>query len=185
MLYVAGDTWRAGGRPKKGNNVLIDYVIGHRYYRCGFVENILHQNHLNFYMYLIHGSFMTDGVIASSWRRLLSWFQVSDVMNSAPWSDLLSRPAHGKTPALGISWSNMLIVRLMMSRTGQSVVLPLDETRAQNCDRALNSSPCDLAVRTYEATVRAIEVIFAPHLPNSVCQIILDREGVKGRAWIS
>jgi len=99
--------------------------------------------------------------------------QVFDVFGKAPTDRI--RPSDDKAPALGLSWANMLTARLLMSRTNESVVLPLHNTVTSSSEANKTTT------RTYEATVRAMEVIFAPHLPNSVCRIILDEDGVKGQ----
>ena len=33
-----------------------------------------------------------------------------------------------------------------------------------------------------DSVVRSMEVLFAPHLPSTVCHYIVDQEGVKGLA---
>ncbi|XP_069807374.1 DNA repair protein XRCC3 isoform X2 [Dendropsophus ebraccatus] len=60
-------------------------------------------------------------------------------------------------PALGISWSNQLLMRLMVSRT--QMTAPLPHTGG---------------------ILRIMEVIFAPHIPPSTCYYTVDLEGVKG-----
>lgn len=66
-------------------------------------------------------------------------------------------------PALGISWANLVTVRLMLSRTPHIV------PNRSNSEHETSGTP-----------VRAMEVIFAPHLPNSICHYIVDEDGVKG-----
>ena len=70
-------------------------------------------------------------------------------------------------PALGISWANLVTVRLMLSRTQRAVNVP-------------KSSITDKTVETYQSPIRAMEVTFAPHLPNTVCYYTIDEAGVKG-----
>ncbi|NWT53602.1 XRCC3 protein, partial [Erythrocercus mccallii] len=65
------------------------------------------------------------------------------------------------TPALGITWSNQLLMRLMVSR----VSLPGHSPGA--------ASHCAGSMRT-------LSVIFAPHLPPSFCYYTVQLEGVKG-----
>ncbi len=84
-------------------------------------------------------------------------FQVTDVMDKTA--------SQRVTPALGISWANLVTVRLMMTRTQQTVDIPL--------------SPGN---EVYKSPVRLLEVLFAPHLPNSQCLFVIDEDGVKG--WI-
>ncbi|KAL5008487.1 hypothetical protein ScPMuIL_014068 [Solemya velum] len=61
-------------------------------------------------------------------------------------------------PALGLTWSNQVTSRLMLSRTNQSVRVDGHT----------------------ETIVRQFEVLFAPHLPRSQVPYIIDQEGVKG-----
>ncbi|KAG9481214.1 DNA repair protein XRCC3 [Eleutherodactylus coqui] len=60
-------------------------------------------------------------------------------------------------PALGISWSNQLLMRLMVSRTPMMAPPP-----------------------HAGGILRIMEVIFAPHIPRSTCYYTVDLEGVKG-----
>ncbi|KAM3918563.1 DNA repair protein XRCC3 [Leptodactylus fuscus] len=60
-------------------------------------------------------------------------------------------------PALGISWSNQLLMRLMVFRTPKMAPLPHTS-----------------------GILRIMEVIFAPHIPPSTCYYTVDLEGVKG-----
>jgi len=82
----------------------------------------------------------------------------------------------GKIPALGLSWANAVTTRLMLSRTEQYVTIALHDSRTASAEQC-NSS---LSQRTYEANVRNLKVLFAPHLPNAVCRFIVDEDGVKG-----
>ncbi|NXQ24075.1 XRCC3 protein, partial [Alaudala cheleensis] len=65
------------------------------------------------------------------------------------------------TPALGITWSNQLLMRLMLSRA------PLPGPAPGT------ASPCAGSMRT-------LSVVFAPHLPPSFCYYTVQLEGVKG-----
>lgn len=83
----------------------------------------------------------------------------------------------GKVPALGLSWSNAVTTRLMLARTDHYVTLALHD------NKAASPQPCKSSAnpRTYEANVRNLRALFAPHLPNSVlCRFIVDEDGVKG-----
>ncbi|XP_063804582.1 DNA repair protein XRCC3 [Pseudophryne corroboree] len=60
-------------------------------------------------------------------------------------------------PALGISWSNQLLMRLMASRTQRSAPPPHTGS-----------------------ILRTMEVMFAPHVPRATCYYTVDLEGVKG-----
>ncbi|NWR31571.1 XRCC3 protein, partial [Tachuris rubrigastra] len=64
-------------------------------------------------------------------------------------------------PALGITWANQLLMRLMASR----ISLPGQASGV--------ASHCTAAVRT-------LRVVFAPHLPPSSCYYTVQLEGVKG-----
>ncbi|XP_019406333.1 PREDICTED: DNA repair protein XRCC3 [Crocodylus porosus] len=65
------------------------------------------------------------------------------------------------SPALGITWSNQLLMRLMVSRTPQ----------AEYLQRPALQHP---------GGVRTLRVVFAPHLPISFCLYTVNLEGVKG-----
>ncbi|XP_075699993.1 DNA repair protein XRCC3 isoform X2 [Rhinoderma darwinii] len=60
-------------------------------------------------------------------------------------------------PALGISWSNQLLMRLMVSRT--QMMAPPPHTGG---------------------ILRIMEVVFAPNIPPSTCYYTVDLEGVRG-----
>ncbi|NXN89299.1 XRCC3 protein, partial [Bombycilla garrulus] len=62
------------------------------------------------------------------------------------------------TPALGITWSNQLLMRLMVSRVSHS------PGAAPHC----------------AGSTRTLSVVFAPHLPPSFCYYTVQLEGVKG-----
>lgn len=66
-------------------------------------------------------------------------------------------------PSLGLTWSNHVTTRIMLSRTDRSVVLQQD-------------SVCG----PLETVVRNMEIIFAPHLPNMIVPYVVDHEGMKG-----
>ncbi|XP_048456211.1 DNA repair protein XRCC3 isoform X1 [Rhincodon typus] len=69
-------------------------------------------------------------------------------------------------PALGVTWSNQLLMRLMVSRTQLCVEGKFPDEKA--C--TLNSG----------TVLRRMEIIFAPHLPQSFCNYIICKEGVRG-----
>lgn len=58
-------------------------------------------------------------------------------------------------PALGITWANQLLVRLMV-------------------DRRWDEEP------TLGPASRTLRVLFAPHLPSSSCSYMVNEEGVRG-----
>ncbi|XP_048394218.1 DNA repair protein XRCC3 isoform X3 [Stegostoma tigrinum] len=69
-------------------------------------------------------------------------------------------------PALGVTWSNQLLMRLMVSRTQLCIEGKFPDEKA--C--TLNSG----------TVLRRMEIIFAPHLPQSFCNYIICKEGVRG-----
>ena len=91
----------------------------------------------------------------------LTFLQVSDLVGH---SQTTQRRV---IPALGISWVNLVTCRLMCERTARHV----DITHRD----ASSGKPV-----TIQANVRQIEVLFAPHLPNSTTYYTIDNEGVKG-----
>ncbi|XP_069063373.1 DNA repair protein XRCC3 isoform X2 [Pleurodeles waltl] len=68
------------------------------------------------------------------------------------------------SPALGITWSNQLLMRLMVARTRSSEPDECAGEASQSCS----------------GVVRTLEVVFAPHLPQSFCCYTINVEGVKG-----
>ncbi|XP_048341525.1 DNA repair protein XRCC3 [Sphaerodactylus townsendi] len=88
--------------------------------------------------------------------------QVTDTMGEGASGDPSSPCSAGKNvvPALGITWSNQLLMRLMVSRTNRL---------AQPAEDGSPGSP-----------LRTMRVIFAPHLPQSACCYTVNPEGVKG-----
>lgn len=69
-------------------------------------------------------------------------------------------------PALGLAWSNQLTCRLSLSRTGREVDLP---------KRTLSGA----LIGGFSTSVRSLEVVFAPHLPNITLMYVIDQEGIK------
>ncbi|XP_028921669.1 DNA repair protein XRCC3 [Ornithorhynchus anatinus] len=67
------------------------------------------------------------------------------------------------TPALGLTWSNQLLMRMMVHR------LPAG---GEPTETAGTSAPGPV--------VRALRVVFAPHLPPAFCYFTVNAEGVKG-----
>ncbi|KAM6254592.1 DNA repair protein XRCC3 isoform 3-T6 [Spheniscus humboldti] len=65
------------------------------------------------------------------------------------------------SPALGITWANQLLMRLMVSRISQP---------EQSSGVASH----------HTGSVRTLRVVFAPHLPPSSCYYTVKLEGVKG-----
>ncbi|NXV64202.1 XRCC3 protein, partial [Molothrus ater] len=87
------------------------------------------------------------------------WYPMASYLNV---SYFPSRVAGSRvTPALGITWSNQLLMRLMARR----VWLP-------------GHSPA--AAAPGPGSSRTLSVVFAPHLPPSFCYYTVQLEGVKG-----
>ncbi|XP_054826703.1 DNA repair protein XRCC3 [Eublepharis macularius] len=88
--------------------------------------------------------------------------QVTDTIGEGSGADHSSPRSAGKSvaPALGITWSNQLLMRLMVSRT-------------PNLEQPTEDAPCGRPLRT-------MRVVFAPHLPQFACYYTVKLEGVKG-----
>ncbi|KAL9952245.1 hypothetical protein ACROYT_G039468 [Oculina patagonica] len=84
--------------------------------------------------------------------------QVSDVIQTE--RNRWSGGNKAVIPALGMAWSSMVTVRLMLSRTEQLIQCSNDD-----------NSPI---------IKRCLRVVFAPHLPSSTCLFYVDAEGVHG-----
>ncbi|XP_077990024.1 DNA repair protein XRCC3-like [Glandiceps talaboti] len=66
-------------------------------------------------------------------------------------------------PALGLTWSNIVTCRLLLSRTNMT----LDDT--------VNTGGLQSTV-----TVRIMQAMFAPHLPRDFCYFVVESQGVRG-----
>ncbi|KAJ8045800.1 DNA repair protein XRCC3 [Holothuria leucospilota] len=71
-------------------------------------------------------------------------------------------------PALGLAWSNQVQTRLMLKRMPYK--LPATSHSSESSD----------VPNTYEIPVRALEVVFSPHLPRDTAYFVVDANGVKG-----
>ncbi|XP_026554353.1 DNA repair protein XRCC3 isoform X2 [Pseudonaja textilis] len=94
--------------------------------------------------------------------------QVTDAMNerkNAVWNTQ-SCSARTVVPALGITWSNQLLMRLMVCRT---------------VNQALTGGETLYS----KSELRILRIIFAPHLPQHFCYYTVNLEGVKGIRKIS
>ncbi|XP_026525878.1 DNA repair protein XRCC3 isoform X1 [Notechis scutatus] len=94
--------------------------------------------------------------------------QVTDTMNereNAVWNTQ-SCSARTVVPALGITWSNQLLMRLMVCRT---------------VNQALTGGETLYS----KSELRILRIIFAPHLPQHFCYYTVNLEGVKGIRKIS
>ncbi|XP_013928391.1 PREDICTED: DNA repair protein XRCC3 [Thamnophis sirtalis] len=94
--------------------------------------------------------------------------QVTDAINvreDAVWNTQ-SCSARTVVPALGITWSNQLLMRLMVCRT---------------VNQALTGGETLYS----KSELRMLRIIFAPHLPQHFCYYTVNLEGVKGVGKIS
>lgn len=102
-------------------------------------------------------------------------FQVSDAVDVGSKVNQVES-SNDKIPALGLSWANAVTTRLILSRTEQYVTIALHDSR----DASAQQHNSSVSLGTYEANVRNLRVLFAPHLPNASCRFIVDEDGVKG-----
>ncbi|XP_063296019.1 DNA repair protein XRCC3 isoform X1 [Pelobates fuscus] len=82
--------------------------------------------------------------------------QITDTVGDSVQDNLGLKDRKG-SPALGISWSNQLLVRMIVTRTPYAA--------PQECPGCI---------------LRTMEVVFAPHIPQSSCYYTVDVDGVKG-----
>ncbi|XP_069119067.1 DNA repair protein XRCC3-like [Argopecten irradians] len=69
-------------------------------------------------------------------------------------------------PALGLTWANQVMCRIMLSRTSQQICVPKQVTTSSVTGGG-------------QTCVRELEVIYAPHLPMLKILFIVDEEGIK------
>ncbi|KAH0620333.1 hypothetical protein JD844_020632 [Phrynosoma platyrhinos] len=93
-------------------------------------------------------------VFGAKLHQLSSKFQIPIVCINQ-----VSCIAQRVAPALGITWSNQLLMRLMASRTIQSA----DDVHQHS-----------------RGVLRTLRVVFAPHLPQTFCHYTVNLEGVRG-----
>ncbi|NWQ63241.1 XRCC3 protein, partial [Neopipo cinnamomea] len=139
--------------------VVIDSIAA--LFRCEFgaSESVVKARYLQTFGAQLHSlstRFRTPIMcINQVWHQNCRLFYRGHLING--WRVMVNRVA----PALGITWANQLLMRLMASR----ISLP-----GQACGVA---SHCT-------GTVRTLRVVFAPHLPPSSCYYTVQLEGVKG-----
>nr|XP_045623937.1 DNA repair protein XRCC3-like [Procambarus clarkii]XP_045623945.1 DNA repair protein XRCC3-like [Procambarus clarkii]XP_045623955.1 DNA repair protein XRCC3-like [Procambarus clarkii] len=92
------------------------------------------------------------------------------------------------TPALGLSWSNLVTTRLMLTRSSSFVnarqILPKDEEdKGSGWDivRFNNSLECNEedAKKAVEYNVRVLEVVFCPWLERKSCSFVVTEKGIE------
>ncbi|XP_015273279.1 PREDICTED: DNA repair protein XRCC3 [Gekko japonicus] len=131
--------------------VVIDSIAA--LFRCEFAakDSVLKAKYLQTFGAKLHR-------LSSTFRTpVVCINQVTDTMGEALTDDHSSPCSTGRSvvPALGITWSNQLLMRLMVSRTGH-------------------------LVQPAGSTLRIMRVVFAPHLPQSACYYTVNAQGVKG-----
>jgi DNA-repair protein XRCC3 len=115
--------------------------------------------------------------------------QVSDYFNSdsrinySSGSTTSSYQRHGSTkviPALGLTWSNCINVRVLLERTKETVSFSsASNNKTTNNNNNKTSKRQKISEKGTEAVVRKLHVILAPHLPNNSSRFFVDDEGVK------
>ncbi|XP_021257713.1 DNA repair protein XRCC3 isoform X1 [Numida meleagris] len=135
--------------------VVIDSIAA--LFRCEFgaSDSILKARYLQTFGAQLHG-------LSTRFRApIMCINQVTDAVSEAEAVQCGDSSASRVFPALGITWANQLLMRLMVSRVPQPEPLPG-------------------AVSHLPASVRTLRVVFAPHLPPSFCCYTVKLEGVKG-----
>nr|XP_028606577.1 DNA repair protein XRCC3 isoform X1 [Podarcis muralis] len=138
--------------------VVIDSIAA--LFRCEFAakDSILKAKYLQIFGAKLHK-------LSSKFRvPVVCINQVTDTMDEKGGAAQSSPGCATKrvVPALGITWSNQLLMRLMASRRTDQ---PL----------AANDTP-----HQGRSALRTLRVVFAPHLPPSFCYYAVNLEGVKG-----
>lgn len=83
--------------------------------------------------------------------------------------DLYGHPG-SVVPTLGLTWSNLVTTRLMISRTG-SFVLGKAE-----CSRPTQRSSDKIVVEYY---IRQLEVMFCPWMERKSCLFVVTNKGIE------
>lgn len=90
--------------------------------------------------------------------------QISDIVNEG--QSTSSNQTYG--PSLGLTWSNIVNTRIMLSRTGTNLLQkPIS---LQESGTTLN----------FNVNVRKMDVIFSPNLPPGGCYFVVNSSGVHG-----
>ncbi|XP_071789237.1 DNA repair protein XRCC3-like [Asterias amurensis] len=82
-------------------------------------------------------------------------------------------------PALGLTWSNLVQTRLMLSRTDYQLTLDTSQ-HPENIERSRDIGDPEGLRSVTEVPVRSLEVVFAPHLPRDTCYYVVEADGVRG-----
>ncbi|XP_031448791.1 DNA repair protein XRCC3 isoform X2 [Phasianus colchicus] len=136
--------------------VVIDSIAA--LFRCEFgaSESVLKARYLQTFGAQLHG-------LSTRFRTpIMCINQVTDAVSESEAVQYGYSTAESRVfPALGITWANQLLMRLMVSRVPQPETTPG-------------------AVSHHPASLRTLRVVFAPHLPPSSCCYTVRLEGVKG-----
>jgi DNA-repair protein XRCC3 len=108
-------------------------------------------------------------------HKKLTLIKVSDVFQDNKGNNFAMDSLNKVVPALGLSWSNCVNTRIMLSRTEKMVPIAISEFSRK---RKLDEDTRKLIPK--EVIVRKLQVLFAPHLPNITCDFIVDPDGVIG-----
>jgi len=122
--------------------------------------------------------------LVSRWRELSSAFRLPFVVTNQM-TDQLSQVEGGEAqsvPALGRSWANLLNVRMVLRR-GEA----LPQTASGERKRNVNGNYIQQKQRDQTAAlpigvlaVRQLTAEFAPHLPATSCNFVVETAGVRG-----
>lgn len=136
--------------------VVIDSIAA--LFRCEFgaSDSVLKARYLQTFGAQLHG-------LSTRFRTpIMCINQVTDAVSESEAAQCSYSTADSRvSPALGITWANQLLMRLMVSRVPQP-------------------EPSPGAVSHHPASMRTLRVVFAPHLPPSFCCFTVKLEGVKG-----
>jgi RecA/RadA recombinase len=87
-------------------------------------------------------------------------------------------------PALGLSWSHCINIRLFLSRTEEPT--GFFDHACNSSDKTLNDSssvtPLDESSRN-TTVKRKLLVVYAPHLPRISCDFVIERDGMRGISY--
>ncbi|XP_062589034.1 DNA repair protein XRCC3-like [Saccostrea cucullata] len=81
-------------------------------------------------------------------------------------TDSMQTGVKSKVPALGLAWSNQVTSRLSLARTSRELDLPRT---------MLNGA----VVGGFSTSIRTLDIVFAPNLPNLTIMYVIDQEGIK------
>lgn len=103
---------------------------------------------------------------SASLHRLSHQFGVPIVCVNQVMASMKTGDTRKHVPALGLTWANQVMCRIMLSRTSQQICVPKQVTTSSVTGGG-------------QTCVRELEVIYAPHLPMLKILFIVDEEGIK------